>query len=171
MHESEGCTMRHVQLNTQLRWIDLSWCNKNDAFHIAIPLTWWNSSTSSENGFWNSLYLRSCLRCYLNRSLLATFPHQEVLLWNSLMINVRESMWNFNTILLGVLLFKMWYLFMRQLCPSSMHNRGVASLRVPGGQNFHFPHFPLKFRLMFLFSWNLFHFLPHFGPTPLLHNM
>ena len=29
-------------------------------------------------------------------------------------------------------------------------NRAIASLTVPGGQEFHFPHFFLKFRLIFL---------------------
>ena len=35
--------------------------------------------------------------------------------------------------------------------------RAVASLTVPGGQEFHFPHFSPKF------SSNFSHFLPHFG--------
>ena len=44
-------------------------------------------------------------------------------------------------------------------------NRAVASLTVPGGQEFYFPHFFLKSRLSFLiFPQTFTHFLPHFGP-------
>ena len=44
--------------------------------------------------------------------------------------------------------------------------RAVASLTVPGGQEFHFPHFFLKSRLSFLiFPQTFTHFLPHFGPS------
>ena len=43
--------------------------------------------------------------------------------------------------------------------------RAVASLAVPGGQEFHFPHFFLKFQSTFLiFPQTLLIFLPHFGP-------
>ena len=43
--------------------------------------------------------------------------------------------------------------------------RAIASLTVPGGQEFHFPHFFLKSRLSFLiFPQTFTHFLPHFGP-------
>ena len=53
-------------------------------------------------------------------------------------------------------------------CPGvhSLHDcRAVASLTVPGGQEFHFPHFFLKSRLSFLiFPQTFTHFLPHFGP-------
>ena len=39
--------------------------------------------------------------------------------------------------------------------------RAVANLAVPGGQEFYFPHFFLKF---LSFSSNFAYFLPHFGP-------
>ena len=39
-------------------------------------------------------------------------------------------------------------------------SRAVASLTVPGGQEFHFPHFFLKFWSIFL---RTSYFLPHFG--------
>ena len=35
-------------------------------------------------------------------------------------------------------------------CPRRENNRAVASLTVPGGQEFHFPHFFLKFWSLFL---------------------
>ena len=45
-----------------------------------------------------------------------------------------------------------------------MSFRAVASLTVPGGQEFHFPHFFPKFWSFFsYFSSNFSHFLPHFG--------
>ena len=34
--------------------------------------------------------------------------------------------------------------------PKSLGHRAIASLTVPGGQEFHFPHFVLKFRSIFL---------------------
>ena len=43
--------------------------------------------------------------------------------------------------------------------------RAVASLTVPGGQEFHFPHFFLKSRLSFLiFPQTFTHFFPQFSP-------
>ena len=44
-------------------------------------------------------------------------------------------------------------------------DRAVASLTVPGGQEFHFPQFFLKFWSFFSYlSSNFTYFLPHFGP-------
>ena len=44
---------------------------------------------------------------------------------------------------------------------SSCECRAVASLTVPGGQEFHFPQISINFSN---FSSNLIYFLPHFGP-------
>ena len=44
-------------------------------------------------------------------------------------------------------------------------DRAVASLTVPGGQEFHFPHFFLKFQLNFLFFLNLYLFSSSFWPS------
>ena len=44
--------------------------------------------------------------------------------------------------------------------------RAVASLTVPGGQEFHFPHFSSNFDQFFLFFLKLYYFLPHhFDPS------
>ena len=45
------------------------------------------------------------------------------------------------------------------------HSMAVASLTVPGGQEFHFPHFFPEISINFSdFSSNFTYFLPHFGP-------
>ena len=49
----------------------------------------------------------------------------------------------------------------RCLKPLKYVNRAVASLTVPGGQEFHFPQILINFSY---FSSNFSHFLPHFGP-------
>ena len=54
----------------------------------------------------------------------------------------------------------------QKLGQTSVHKaRAVASLTVPGGQEYHFPHFFHKIWIKFsYFSSNFSHFLPHFGP-------
>ena len=42
-------------------------------------------------------------------------------------------------------------------------SRAVGSLTVPGGQEFHFPHFSQILIIFSYFSSNVSHFLPHFG--------
>ena len=50
-------------------------------------------------------------------------------------------------------------------CKTPLRIRAVASLTVPDGQDFHFPHFSSNFDQIFLFSRSNFaYFLPHFGP-------
>ena len=58
-------------------------------------------------------------------------------------------------------------------------SRAIASLTVPGGQKFHFPHFFQILSNFSYFSSNFTYFLPHFGPPvgatcppgrPLLHH-
>ena len=54
----------------------------------------------------------------------------------------------------------------QKLGQTSVHKaRAIASLTVPGGQEYHFPHFFHKIWIKFsYFSSNFSHFLPHFGP-------
>ena len=60
--------------------------------------------------------------------------------------------------------------FLLQQTPLTLLNwfqrdRAVASLTVPGGQEFHFPHFFLWFQSNFSYFSSYFtYFLPHFGP-------
>ena len=50
-------------------------------------------------------------------------------------------------------------------CKTPLRIRAVASLTVPDGQDFHFPHFSSNFDQIFLFfRSNFAYFLPHFGP-------
>ena len=48
--------------------------------------------------------------------------------------------------------------------PTLILGRAVASLTVPGGQEFHFPHFFQVSINFSYFSSNFTYFLPHFGP-------
>ena len=49
--------------------------------------------------------------------------------------------------------------------PFQMFSRAVASLTVPDGQKFNFPHFSSNRDSFFLLFLKLCYFLPHFGPT------